>query len=528
MLKTFAFLPVCAFFCWSTAAASMEELNEAELGKISGAGVGFFVDNFIYDQAGATAQIGGLKDSAGNAVNINITKGYIKGEGSSRGANDVVANVGSPAHPFILDVATPAEVPTLPIGKQALRLRTPTYTDPLNDTRQYGLWSFYQGCVYGESGCTAANTAVNNVNTELLALKASRDALVTKYSNKFLTLKSGIDQDMALVNQRQSELNTARNNATTATNRFNSTYAAAPNSYVGGLITYNKPAQGETYYCSIFGCPQAVKDYNNSIDPYNTAQANLSTAQQNLSQAWAVERNGVSLNQRVIDFDTFVGLCGTPAAEAATCTGGSIADGESNKIVVNGVAVALNNGGQRVKGLDIGLETQFSLPSYAYDANGVRSASPTTRNDFFNLHIEGLTLHGSYLNLWGGASGMQGEADLQFFINRIALDGCQPGKCSDANRAIVKNVYMDLRLGHAIYQPLTFKMDSRGEVNLSLQGPTWNNYQAFYQNVPKSTVAIGNVSFGNGVGNAPTNVGAQIVQGMRIDYLDFKSTSLPR
>lgn len=123
---------------------------------------------------------------------------------------------------------------------------------------------------------------------------------------------------------------------------------------------------------------------------------------------------------------------------------------------------------------------------------------------------------------------MQGEADLQFFINRIALDGCQPGKCSDANRAIVKNVYMDLRLGHATYQPLTFKMDLRGEVNLSLPGPTWSNYQAFYQNVPKSTVAIGNVSFGNGVGNAPTNVGAQIVQGMRIDYLDFKSTSLPR
>lgn len=100
--------------------------------------------------------------------------------------------------------------------------------------------------------------------------------------------------------------------------------------------------------------------------------------------------------------------------------------------------------------------------------------------------------------------------------------------CSDANRAIVKNVYMDLRLGHATYQPLAFKMDSRGEINLSLPGPTWSNYQAFYQNVPKSTIAVGNVSFGNSVGNAPTNVGAQNRAGDAHRYLDFKSTSLPR
>ena len=264
------------------------------------------------------------------------------------------------------------------------------------------------------------------------------------------------------------------------------------------------------------------------MDSWSNEQDQLSAAQKALSQAWEKTANGVSLNQRVIDYELFISLCGTQSGSTTTCSSGSIADGEANKVVVNGVAVALNNGGQRVKGLDLGLETQFSLPSYAYDANGVRAANPTTRNDFFNLYVEGLTLHGSYLNLWGGVSGMQGEADLQLFINRIALDACQPGTCTDSNRAIVKNVYMDLRLGHATYQPLTFKMDSRGEVNLSLQGPTWSNYQAFYQNVPKSTIAIGNVSFGNGVGNAPTNVGAQIVQGMRIDYLDFKSTSLPR
>ncbi len=527
MLKSITSLAACAVVAWSNLALSMEELSETELGKISGAGVGFFVDNFLYDQAGATAQIGGLKDSAGNAVNINITKGYIKGEGSSRGANDVVANVGSPAHPFILDVATSGEVPTLPTGKQALRLRTPTYTDPLNDTRQYGLWSFYQGCVYGEAGCASANTAVTNINAEIQALTASKNALVTKYSNNFVALKSGINTDMQAVNTQQANVNTERTQVAAAYNSMEAAYQNAPATW----SIYRKPELGQKYDCGfcIWPTPSSITTYNSSVDSWNNEQQQLSAAQQALSQAWAkTDANGVTLNQRVVDYELFVSLCGIQSGSSTTCTSGSIADGESNKIVVNGVAVALNNGGQRVKGLDLGLETQFSLPSYAYDANGVRAASPTTRNDFFNLYVEGLTLHGSYLNLWGGASGMQGEADLQLFINRIALDGCQPGTCTDANRAIVKNVYMDLSLGHATYQPLTFKMDSRGEVNLSLQGPTWSNYQAFYQNVPKSTIAIGNVSFGNGAGNAPTNVGAQIVQGMRIDYLDFKSTSLPR
>lgn len=526
MLKSITSLAVCTVLGWSNLAFSMEELNEAELGNISGAGVGFFVDNFLYDQAGATAQIGGLKDSAGNAVNINITKAYIKGEGSSRGVNDVVANVGSPAHPFILDVATPTEMPTLPAGKQALRLRTPTYTDPINDTRQYGLWSFYQGCVYGEAGCASANTAVTNINAEIQALTASKNALVTKYSNNFVALKSGIDTDMQAVNTQQANVNTERAQVAAAYDSMANAYQYVPATY----SIYTKPELGQKYDCGfcIWPTPSSITTYNSRVDSWSSEQQQLSAAQQALSQAWEKTANGVSLNQRVIDYELFISLCGTQNGSTTTCTSGSIADGEANKIVVDGVAVALNNGGQRVKGLDLGLETQFSLPSYAYDANGVRAANPTTRNDFFNLYVEGLTLHGSYLNLWGGVSGMQGEADLQLFINRIALDACQPGTCTDSNRAIVKNVYMDLRLGHATYQPLTFKMDSRGEVNLSLQGPTWSNYQAFYQNVPKSTIAIGNVSFGNGVGNAPTNVGAQIVQGMRIDYLDFKSTSLPR
>ena len=83
----------------SGSVAAMEAMSEDELGAVTGAGVGFFVDNFLYDQGTATAQIGGLKDSSGGTVTIDVTRGYIKGEGSRRGQDDVLASIGSPAHP---------------------------------------------------------------------------------------------------------------------------------------------------------------------------------------------------------------------------------------------------------------------------------------------------------------------------------------------------------------------------------------------------------------------------------------------
>ena len=517
----------------SGSAGAMQAMSEDELGAVSGAGIGFFVDGFLYDQNTATAQVGGLKDSAGKAVTIDVTRGYIKGEGSRRGQDDVLASVGSPLHPFTLGVVSGSAAANLPVGQQALQLKTPTYSDPLNDTRQFGLWAYYQGCVYGEVGCASANTAVTRINTENAVLQAERTALQTKYQAVgFLTLKAGMNADKVLVDQRQVVVNTKTSQAVVATNNFNARYNSAPGSYVGGLITYNKPAQGETYYCSVFGCPQAVKDYNNSIDPYKTAQGELSTAQKSLSEAWGVKRNGVTLTQRYADYDAFIALCGVPTQESPSCTDGSIAQGQADQVIVGGVASALNSGGKRVKGLDIGLETTFTVPSVAYGANGAAGAT-TNRKDYFNVYVHGLTLHGSYLDIWGDNQGMQAEASLQFYINQFDLDGCKPSVCQDGSRAIGKNVYFDLNLGNAKYQPLNFKMDANGEINLSLPGVTWANHEAFYANVQKSNISVGNLSFGNGytaqnVARPRTDVGAQIVQGMRLDYFEFKSANLPR
>jgi hypothetical protein len=177
------------------------------------------------------------------------------------------------------------------------------------------------------------------------------------------------------------------------------------------------------------------------------------------------------------------------------------------------------------------METKFSLPSVAYNESGVAGAS-TMRSDFFNLYVHGLRLHGAYLNVWGGSAGLEGEISLQVYADRLALDGCEPGRCFEANRAIAKNVYFDINLGNATYQPLSFKVDGNGHANLALPKVTWANHVGFYQNVQKSNISIGNLSFGNGTSNAsgptPVNLGSQTVQGLRFGYFDFTTSNLPR
>src|SRR5690606_40834830 len=52
-------------------------------------------------------------------------------------------------------------------GTHALQLQTPTWTDPLNDTHKYGLWAYYQGCLYGEANCTNPDLAVAKIDGQL-------------------------------------------------------------------------------------------------------------------------------------------------------------------------------------------------------------------------------------------------------------------------------------------------------------------------------------------------------------------------
>ncbi|HZX50573.1 MAG TPA: hypothetical protein VFE95_00885 [Pseudomonas sp.] len=499
---------------------AMEALDDRELGEVSGAGVGFFLDDFFYDQGSASAQVSGLKDSQGNALTIDLERAYIKGDGSQRGALDTPAQVGTPLHPFTLKVVSGAAAPTLPSGTQALQLTTPTWDDPLNDTHQYGLWSFYQGCLYGEAGCTDPTLAQGAIDTELGGLETTRDALLARYQSVgFLTLKSGIDQDMLVVEQRRAQVATETADVQGAYGTMETRYAAAP--AWDGL--YRKPAFGEKYGCGNVCLTSAARAYNTSVDSYQTQLDELAAAQKALGEAWSAERDGYSLNQRATDYDEFSSLCGVPTAESPTCVVGRIQKTKDNRTSVVLVATTLQNGGTRFKGLDVGVEATFSLPSTAYsvDGNGnIIKGATTTRSDFFSINLEGFTLNGAYLHLWGDSAGLQGEASLQMYADKLVIGGCR--NCTDANRAVAKNLYFDINLGQASLQPLSFSVLSDGELRLSLPSVTWSNHQAFYQQVPKSNISIGNLNLGG------VDLGSQVVRGMRVDYLEMRTVNLPR
>lgn len=510
----------------SLPALGMKALDDEQLEEVSGAGLGFFIDGFSYDQATATSKITGVKNSANQDVQVDITGAYIKGAGSQRGTLDTKAYLGTPMHPFTLGPVKYKAGLNIPANQEALQLMTPTWTDPINDTHKFGLWSYYQGCLYGDAGCTNPAQATTKINTELSALKTQRDTLLTTYSNNMVSLKSGIDADMVVVNQRKATVDAAqivqKNNYSTMQSTFNVAPARVCDTVLGIACT-NKPDFGEKYSCGgIVGCSSnsGVKAYNDSVDRYTSSTADLTTAQQNLSASWSVSRNGVTLSQRASDYDKFVQLCGAQGGSATTCVSGTISRTEKNVSTVQLVAGAMqNSSGTRIQGLDIGIATKFTLPSTAYNSNGSAGAT-TTRTDFFSIALENFTLNGSYLNLWGDAAGLKASMSLQMYADKLVIAGCE--NCADSNKVVAKNVYFDLNLGDANYQPATLSVASNGDLMLSAPGVTWANHEAFYQNVQKSNISIGNLNISG------TDVGSQAIRGLRIDYLNVRTVNLPR
>lgn len=99
----------------STHAGAMQPLDDRELDSVSGSGIGFFLDSFLYDKGEATARIEGFKDSNGNPVVIHLEDSYIKGQGSQRGSLDTLAAIGSPLHPFRLGIVELRRYPPCPL-----------------------------------------------------------------------------------------------------------------------------------------------------------------------------------------------------------------------------------------------------------------------------------------------------------------------------------------------------------------------------------------------------------------------------
>lgn len=518
MRRSIRFLGLPVLFS-ATCAVAMQPMGDAELESVSGAGIGFFLDGFLYDKQDATARIEGFKDSNGNPVVIHLENAYVKGQGSQRGTLDTLANIGTPLHPFRLGIKDSSQIASLPAGIEALQLMTPTWTDPLNDTHHYGLWSYYQGCLYGEAGCTNPDLALNRLNANVAALTARQTYLMQRYAGVgFLTLQQEINADMALVQARQQTVDTVNGQYMEARNTMTSLHNSARNDLI-----YPKPALGEKYWCGTVCVPSDVRAYNAAVDAWAAKGEELTNAHVALGEAWQVKRYGLTLGERTQDYNEFTSLCGVPNAEQPACSGGRITKMEGDRASLLLVSSSLKDGKTRVPGLDIGFESVFSLPSTAWSGSpGGATQGPTTvrDNEFFSLNIEGFTLHGSYLNIWGNQDGLVGEVSLQLYADKLILGACRT--CTDANRFVAKNIYFDLNLGHGRYQPLNFSVLGDGELRFRLPGVTWANHQQFYEQVPKSNISIGNLTLSN------VNLGSQAVRGLRIDYLDMRTINLPR
>lgn len=496
----------------------MQPLDDSELESVNGAGIGFFIHDFLYDKHTATARIEGFKDSNGNPVVIHQEDAYIKGQGSQRGVLDTLAAIGSPLHPFRLGVVGSGDVASLPEGVEAFQLKTPTWTDPLNDTKQFGLWSFYQGCLIGDVGCTNPDQAITKLNSELALMTNRQNVLLQRYAGVgFVTLQQEINADMAIVQIRQQNVDTVNSQYMASRTNMTNLYNAARNTG-----TYPKPALGEKYWCTTVCIPSDVRDYNASVDAFMNKSNELMDAYVALGEAWQVKRYGLTLTERTQEYNEFTNLCGVPTGEQPSCSGGRIAKLDSDRASLTLVSNSLKDGKTRVAGLDLGFDSVFDLPSTAWSGSsgGATRGATTTRSDFFSLNIEGFTLHGSYLNIWGNANGMVGEISLQLYANKVIAGACRT--CTDANRLVAKNVYFDINLGHGKYQPLNFSVLADGELRFRLPAVTWANHQQFYAQVPKSNISVGNLSLSN------VNVGSQAIRGLRIDYLDMRTISLPR
>lgn len=501
--------------CWA-----MQPLDDEQMGDVSGAGIGFFLGDFLYDQSTANARIIGIKDSQNNPVTIELEKLYVKGANSQRGALDIPAVVGTPLHPFTLNVVDSS--PTLPAGTHALQLQTPTWTDPLNDTHKYGLWAYYQGCLYGEANCTNPDLAVAKIDGQLSVMNDQSQHLHLRHlsGGGWLALKQGIDADMLTVQARQNTVDIKNNEYVAARTNMSNLHAAARNTG-----TYPKPNLGEKYWCGDVCSGLLVPDvraYNASVDAFTAKSGELMTAQQAVGEAWKTLRNGWSLAERIGDYNEYSSLCGVPTSTTYMCSGGRIGKAQGDRVSLVMVSTSLKNGETRVKGMDIGFGSTFNVASTAWSGSsnaGIRGAT-TTRSDYFGLDIEGFTLHGSYLNIWGDAEGLAGEISLQLYADKVIASACR--NCTDLNRLVAKNVYFDINIGHGKLQPLHFSVFSDGELRFKLPAVTWANHQEFYAQVPKSNISVGNVSL-SGV-----NVGAQAIRGLRLDYLEMRTVNLPR
>ena len=551
--------------------AELVALSDNALSQQSGAGVALALEDFVFDVNDAVTTVTGIESSdESQTLEINWTELYIMGEGSENGTIKTPGQIGNLMHPWLVqsvrgdgipDFLPPDQTaydPSLPYAGidtdiALLEIATDHYDNPVESTPTWGLFSVYQGCVWGQVGCDDSTNAVNNIDSEIDDLNSEVDFFLNdRYQDYSMAIvESSIQYNLDnQVLAQQGDIDTAEaavDQAYSGNGGVEDTYGVYEDN------TSNPVPIGEYADCTGFlgFCTTAETNYNNALDDYYEATSDLQAEKAEMSAIYTNPNLptdtdgdgdvdgpiGVSLATRQEDLDRYKTLCGVEV-EDTTCSDGLIVTREEQKGEIEKVSIALSNGVQRRAGLDIGSKFTFTFKDAA--------TGNTERTDYIDIDMKGVYVDGSYFRIWAredanDQSELNANISFNLYAKEINIATCgvlceAPGmeQAMADSTLYLDNFLLNLNLGYGEVQPVKLSATSDGNFVLELVAPQYQDlpgggtnaqqvYKDFYDNADKSYVFIGNIQLGT---DPSKNLGSLTVDGLRASYLKVTSHDL--
>lgn len=158
---------IAAFFLVvaSVAQAELKALDDVELSRVDGAGIGFVLDKVLLDANNATITINDINNGSGQNVPIAVKEFYLGAIGSNKGANLNPVTIGRLDHPFALNLARGETMRTLNDAGQWVQT-TPNGVSVLEFMFPERLTTGGSACISGYStgGNTCSSRATEKVD----------------------------------------------------------------------------------------------------------------------------------------------------------------------------------------------------------------------------------------------------------------------------------------------------------------------------------------------------------------------------
>ena len=515
--------------------AELRSLSDSQLSEATGDGLGLVLEDFQFSTDGASMTITGIENSNNEEITASVDGFYIMGEGSVYGTQPRDAQIGTYYHPWVIQSVRGNSAPEFSqIGDDValLELKTDSYTNPLQNSSLFSVYSRYQGCIWGHDGCGSQPgdtpfTAVDEIDNQIAGYQADVDALNALYSgvyaggaSSYLINESEVVQSpggvvyeqQRVIEEKQVILAEAiRTYEAENPGEYASAKTIAGNELTEASQLYQLTDKsvnlGEKYDCGFFGtsCSTEERNYNDQIDDWEDAKndvadieknweaENLELAEANrdlgdiLTKEEYTDESGRTLGERIADADKYQVLCGESATDDS-CSDGLISVRTGERDDINDIALALNRGQQRRAGLDVGARLSFEV------INENKNTGEISRvKDYLSFEMKGLYVDNSYLRLWSrpdkdtGLAKLNGELSLRFFAKQFVISSCgvecelKPGDSDaviedklalkDSTALKLNNYLYDLNLGYGDVQPLTFDVSSDGHFVFELGFP---------------------------------------------------------